>query len=965
MSDWSRFERLTPFRVRDVLLVASHFDHYLLEESGYLAEIMRQEYSDLNLSQSPRIIHSPEARDALRLLKDREFDVVITMTRVGDMDVNAFGIEAKRIRPGLPVMMLSHNTRELAGLSAGEGIDRIFVWTGDSRILLSICKLIEDERNVENDVRDGDVQVILLVEDSRRFYSAYLPLLYTQLVNQTTRLMGEGGNLHEKLLRLRARAKILLASDMDSAKTIINRYQKNLIGVFTDGRFPNEGGNRDTAGLELVRYAQQGHRYLPILFQSKNIELKEEAEALGVRFLHKEDTQLYQGIEDFMVEEMNFGDFVFREPDGAEISRASNLNELAEGIETAPIESIEHHARRNQFSHWLRTRTEFSLAARMRPMTIDDFDDAEGVRTYLTDSLRGHIEHVKMRTIRDFDSSTGGVGFQRIGRGSLGGKGRGLAFFFTRMPDLGLSDSYPEVDFVIPRSIVLATDVFEEFIDDNRLAKYAYEDYDDEVVNSAFLESDFRKEIVDEFSKLIEGIDWPLAVRSSSLLEDSSHQPFAGVYSTYMLANDHPDSGTRLSRLLEAVKLVYASTYHRAAKSYVSATPSTIEDERMAVVIQELIGDEVNGRFYPIISGAARSHNHYPVEPLLPEDGIAAICIGLGRQVATGGKCLRYSPGQPRRIHQFHNNQSTLDTSQTTFFAIPINQESGSVHPSEEENLLILGLDEAEQDGCLSLVGSTYVISDDRIVDSVKVDGGPRIVTFAPILKHGRFPLSEILHHVLTSCENYIGSPVEIEFAVSIDSDGSKRFAILQVRPMMDESVNIDVDLDEVDREKAVSICSQSLGNGVIENIKDVVYVHPERLDRMHTSELTSEIEAIDASLRREDRPYILIGPGRWGSSDPSLGIPVQWEQIMGSRAIIEVPMADIHVEPSQGTHFFQNIITFNIGYLTIGSGDFLDWEWLDSHEVSTESGPLRHISLKNPLKVILDSRDSEAIITK
>jgi len=511
----------------------------------------------------------------------------------------------------------------------------------------------------------------------------------------------------------------------------------------------------------------------------------------------------------------------------------------------------------------------------------------------------------------------------------------------------------------------LATDVFEEFIDDNGLAKYAYEDYDDEVVNSAFLESDFRKEIVDEFSKLIEGIDWPLAVRSSSLLEDSSHQPFAGVYSTYMLANDHPDSGTRLSRLLGAVKLVYASTYHRAAKAYVSATPSTIEDERMAVVIQELIGDEVNGRFYPIISGAARSHNHYPVEPLLPEDGIAAICIGLGRQVATGGKCLRYSPGQPRRIHQFHNNQSTLDTSQTTFFAIPINQESGSVHPSEEENLLILGLDEAEQDGCLALVGSTYVISDDRIVDSVKVDGGPRIVTFAPILKHGRFPLSEILHHVLTSCENYIGSPVEIEFAVSIDSDGSKRFAILQVRPMMDESVNIDVDLDEVDREKAVSICSQSLGNGVIENIKDVVYVHPERLDRMHTSELTSEIEAIDASLRREDRPYILIGPGRWGSSDPSLGIPVQWEQIMGSRAIIEVPMADIHVEPSQGTHFFQNIITFNIGYLTIGSGDFLDWDWLDSHEVSTESGPLRHISLKNPLKVILDSRDSEAIITK
>ncbi len=965
MSDWSRFERLTPFRVRDVLLVASHFDHYLLEESGYLAEIMRQEYSDLNLSQSPRIIHSPEARDALLLLQNRDFDVVITMARVGDMDVNAFGIEAKRIRPGMPVMMLSHNTRELATLSTGEGIDRIFVWTGDSRILLSICKLIEDERNVENDVRDGDVQVILLVEDSRRFYSAYLPLLYTQLVNQTTRLMGEGGNLHEKLLRLRARAKILLASDMESAKSIINRYQKNLIGVFTDGRFPNERGDRDTAGLELVRYAQQGHRYLPILFQSKNLELREEAEALGVRFLHKEDSQLYQGIEDFMVEEMNFGDFVFRMPDGEEIDRASNLNELAGGIDSIPLESIEYHARRNQFSHWLRTRTEFSLAARMRPMTIDDFGTPEGVRKYLADLLREHIEQVRMLTIRDFDSSAGGVGFQRIGRGSLGGKGRGLAFFFTRMPDLGLGKSHPEVEFVIPRSIVVATDIFEDFLEDNKLARFAYEDHDDETVDSAFLQADFRPDVVDEFSEIIENADWPLAVRSSSLLEDSSHQPFSGVYSTYMLANDHPEFEVRLRRLLEAVKLVYASTYHRAAKSYVTATPSTIEDERMAVVIQELIGDEVNGRFYPMISGAARSHNHYPVEPLLPEDGIAAICIGLGRQVATGGKCLRYSPGQPRRIHQFHNNQSTLDTSQRTFFAIPMRQEGGSVYPSEEDNLLNLSLEEAEEDGCLTLVGSTYITSDDRIVDSVKVDGGPRIVTFAPVLKHGRFPLSEILHRVLTSCENYIGSPVEIEFAVSIDSSGSKRFAILQVRPMMDESVDIDVDLDDIDKDKAICTCSQSLGNGVIEDLRDIVYVHPERLDRLHTSDLTSDIEAIDATLREEGRPYVLIGPGRWGSSDPSLGIPVQWEQIMGSRAIVEVPMADIHVEPSQGTHFFQNIITFNIGYLTIGPNDFLDWVWLDSFKPATESGPLRHVRLDRPLKVILDSRDSEAIITK
>ena len=966
ISDWSRFERLTPFRVRDVLLVASHFDHYLLEESGYLAEIMQEEYSDLNLSQAPRIIHSPDARDALRLLSTREFDLVITMARVGEMDVKAFGTEAKRVIEGLPVVMLSHNTRELATLSAGDGIDRIFVWTGDSRILLSICKLIEDERNVENDVRDGDVQVILLVEDSRRFYSAYLPLLYTQLVNQTTRLMGEGGNLHEKLLRLRARAKILLASDMNSAKSIIDRYHNNIIGIFTDGKFPNQGGQRDTAGLELVRYAQEGDRYMPILFQSKNLELKEDAESLGVRFLHKEDTQLYRRIEEFMVDEMNFGDFVFRTPDGSEVTRASNLEEFIHGLENAPIESIEYHAGRNQFSHWLRTRSEFYLAAEMRPKKIGDFDNPEGVRKYLADSVRNHIIQVRMRTIRDYDASRKGAGFQRIGRGSLGGKGRGLAFFFTRMLDLGLSGAFPDVEFVVPRSVVIGTDVFEEFVEDNELGEFAHEDHSNEKVNQAFLEAEFTDEIVEKISVMLQQTKWPLAIRSSSLLEDSSHQPFAGVYATYMLANDHPDLEVRLRRLLEAIKLVYASTYYRGAKAYVAATPSTIEDERMAVVIQDLVGDEVNGRFYPMISGAARSHNHYPVEPLVAEDGIAAICIGLGRQVSAGGKCLRYSPGQPRRIHQFHSNQAILDTSQRSFFAIPMEQEEGAVHPTEEGNLLNLSLAEAEEDGCLTLVGSTYVVSDDRIVDSVVVDGGPRVVTFAPILKHGRFPLSEILSHVLNTCQNYIGSPVELEFAMSIDQNsGTQRFAILQVRPMMEESVDIDIDLAGIDRSKAMCICSQSLGNGIIEGIKDVVYVHPERLDRMRTMDLTDEIEAIDAVLRAEERPYVLIGPGRWGSSDPSLGIPVQWDQIMGSRTIVEVPMTDIHVEPSQGTHFFQNIITFNIGYLTIGADDFVDWEWLDSIEASTESGALRHVSLDEPIKVILDSRDSEAIITK
>ncbi len=965
VEEWNRFERLTPFRVREVLLIASQFDRYLLEESGHLAEILQEEYSVLNLSQAPRIIHSPDADDAIELVTNRKFDLVITMSKVGKMDVFELARELKGIDQDLPVVMLSQNTRELATLNTGEGVDRIFVWSGDSRILLSICKLIEDEKNVENDVTEGDVQVILLVEDSRRFYSAYLPLLYTQLVNQTSRLTHEGGNLHENLLRLRARAKILLATDMDEAKEIIDRYSRNIIGVFTDGRFPNRLGDRDKAGIELIKYAESGHRYLPILLQSKNIELKEEAEAIGVPFLHKEDPKLYQRIEEFMQEKMSFGDFIFRTPDGVEICRASNLEELAEMVDWAPLESIEFHAKRNEFSHWLRGRTEFSLAASLRPMTLDDFDDSEGVRNYISKTIKSHVRKVRDRRISDHVSRSEAAGFTRIGRGSLGGKGRGLAFFYTRMDKLGLGESYPEIEFVVPKSTVIATGVFGDFIGRNKLSRFAYEEYTDEEINEAFLAGDFGDEVV-EIREILQSNPWPVAVRSSSLLEDSSHQPFAGVYATYMLANDHPDIEIRLSRLLQAIKLVYASIFHKNAKNYITATANKIEDERMAVVIQEVVGRKTSGRFYPDISGAARSRNHYPVEPLRMEDGLAAVCIGLGRQVSSGGKCLRFSPGQPKRIHQFHSTDSIIETSQSRFFAIPICREDGDVHPSEEDNLLHLSLKDAEEDYRLSLVGSTYIASDDRIVDSIRSEGGSRLVTFAPVLKHERFPLARILDHVLKTCEGFLASPVEMEFAINVDIEsGERKFAILQVRQLLDESVDIDIDLDEVDRNMSVCVSSKSLGNGVIDGIEDVVYIHPERMDRMRTMDLVPIVEEVDAMLRSRDRPYLLIGPGRWGTSDPSLGIPAQWNQIMGAKTIVEVPMSDIHVDPSQGTHFFQNIVTFNIGYLTIVEGDMIDWDWLDSHDPEIDEMGLRHVRLDGALKVILDSRDSEAIVVR
>ncbi len=966
INDWNRFERLTPYRVREVLLVASQFDRYILEESGYLAEILQDEYSSLNLSQAPRIIHSPELDDAVSLFENRLFDLVITMPKVGGFDAKYIAKKIKSIRDDIPVVLLSQNTRELASLTTGDGIDRIFVWSGDSRILLSICKLIEDERNVENDVRDGDVQVVLLVEDSRRFYSAYLPLLYTQLVEQTTRLIGDGGNLHEKILRLRARAKIMLATDMEEAKKIIGKYSRNIIGIFTDGRFPNPSGKRETAGLELVKYARSGHRNMPILLQSKNIELAEQADSLGVPFLHKEDPMLYNRIEEFMVNEMGFGDFIFKMPEGEEVGRASTLEQLADLIDHVPIECIEFLAGRNGFSHWLRARTQFSLAASIRPMTLDDFEESEEVREFISHTIRTHIREIRGRTIVDHGPDSDGSGFLRVGRGSLGGKGRGLAFLFTNLTEMGLGDGFPDVEIVIPNSVVIGTRVFGSFIERNDLARFAYDNFEDEEVNHAFLASDFDDSEIEGIRNILGSFKTPIAVRSSSLLEDSSFQPFAGVYSTFMLANDHEDIEVRLDRLLQAIKLVYASIFHRGAKSYVTATANKIEDERMAVVIQEVIGRESSGRFYPDIAGTARSVNHYPIDPLKMEDGIAAVCIGLGRQVSSGGKCLRFSPGQPKRVHQFHNNDSTISSSQSSFFAIPMAKESGVVQQSEGGNLVRLGLSAANEDQRLSLVGSTYVTADDRIVDSIREGDGPLLVTFAPILKYERFPLSEIIRNVLVKCEAYIGSPVELEFAPNIDREsGMKSFAILQARPVLDDSVEIDIDLDEVEMESSLCVSSRSLGNGVIEGIRDIVYVHPGRMNRMKTADLVPFIEEIDAGLRDQERPYILIGPGRWGSSDPSLGIPVEWSQIMGSKTIVEVPMEDIHVDPSQGTHFFQNIVSYNIGYLTIGNEDYIDWEWLDSIEPKFEINGLRHVSLESPIKVILDSKDSEAIVVK
>ena len=962
-----RFDRLIPYRVRDVLLVSSPYDQFVLEEEGLLSGAMAEEYERLNLSQAPRIVHTTDAEKALVLLKERRFDLVITMARVGSMKVHEFGMKVKRISADLPVVLLAYNTRELSTIHSGRGVDHIFVWSGDSAILLAITKMVEDKRNVDHDIEHGDVQVLLMVEDSPRFYSKYLPRFYKTLFRQTSRLMYEGFNVQDRMLRLRARAKVLLATNYEEALSIIKRYDQNIIGLFTDGRFPRGGKLRGDSGLRLVKQIREDHSYLPVLFLSTEDSNMETAEELGAKFINKDDRKLHAKIRKYMESDMGFGDFVFRKKSGEEVARANTLVELKNSINDIDDEILLYHAQRNHFSHWLRTRTEFDLAAQLRTANTSDFSSTDDIREFIIEQIDQFLRIQREQEIFDFTPDAAKISpFQRLGGGSLGGKGRGLAFFFTKMNQLGLQDEYPGVEIGVPRTLVLATDRFTHFIESNQLSEIVLSDASDEELAQAFLAGKFGDEELIVMRQMLQLVDWPLAVRSSSLLEDALHQPFAGVYSTFMLPNDHPELEVRVKQLAQAIKLVYASTFYSKAKAYVAATPNSIEEERMAVVIQELVGARHGESFYPTIAGVARSHNHYPVGSIEPEDGLAAIALGLGRSVAEGEKCIRVSPSHPKRIHQFANVEETLKTSQRAFWSLRMNQFDGDLSIDPDQTMMREGLNRAHKDGQLDHVGSTFVASDDRIVDSVMREG-PKLVTMHGALKSDKLPLMNILKNVLSELEKELSCPVEIEFAYVFDEKQDiHRFALVQLRPLVADSVDVEVDLDMVDEDQLLLRSGQALGNGVIDDIRDIVYVNPTRLDRLRSMNLVERIERINLHLVRQKRPYLLIGPGRWGSSDSSLGIPVSWSQISGAASIVECEMVDIKVEPSQGTHFFQNIVSFGVGYLTVRERDGdVDFSWLDEQRKVNSYGPLNHVRLRYPLHVLIDSKRQDACVVK
>ncbi len=967
---FSPAQELMQYRIRNVLLVASLYDAFILEEDRGLSEQIFGEFFSLGITSPPRVKLVASAENALAELHRKKYDLIITMTHLFDSDPLEFGELVKKIQPGLPTVLLVTDAGEIRRYhepGKKNGIDRVFFWNGDSAIFLAIIKLFEDLRNVENDTRYGGVRVMLLVEDSPEYYSVFLPLMYKEIVRQTQALMEESVNEQEKMLRKRARPKILLAETYEDAFSIYQNYREYIIGVITDVAYPRNGEKDENAGFHLISSIDSD---IPVLVQSTQVDKRKKAEEFGVSFADKNSDTLISEFRHFLKEKLGFGPFVFKLPGGEVVGKASNIKEFIEMIKTVPPESVIYHGRKNQFSGWLLARGEIEFARQLRPKKISDFRDGEEMRTYLIDVFE-EIERNKSRgVISDFSSSEAFAyenTITRFGGGSLGGKGRGIAFLSYLFQKTEFPKKYEEYGLNVPSAFIIATDEFDTFIEENGLGDIRNKGLTDREIIKVFLDSRISEKLKDALKKYLSLITEPIAVRSSSLLEDSYSQPFAGIYSTYLLPNNEKSDDLRLKHLSDAIKLVYASTYFKRTRAYIKTTLHTTEDDKMAVVIQKLVGNRFGDVFYPVFSGVAQSYNFYPQPPLKREDGIVNLAMGLGKIVVEGENFLTFSPRRPQAILGFSNTKEMLQNSQNIFYALDMTGEDFDLGEGEGSTIRKLYVSEAEANkGVMEWVGSIYDPQNDILRDGSDYDGY-RIITFAHILKYDMYPLPEILRDTLALCQMAMGGAVEIEFAAHLNKNGRPELHILQIRPLLTIKRQIDVeDFNASNREKYLIYSTKSLGNGVLSNIKDIVFVDRKRFDRGKTVEIAKEIGRINETL--DERPYILIGPGRWGTKDRWLGIPVEWEQISNTRTMVETPMGDIKVEYSQGSHFLHNIACLNIPYLTVtgkASEGFIDWEWLEAQRPLTETEHVVHLQLKNAIEVRVNGNSGRGAVLK
>jgi CheY-like chemotaxis protein len=971
------FENLMPFRVQDILLVSSLYDSFILREDGRLNELLIGESYELNLQHVPRITHVKTGAEALALARaDSRFNLIVSNLEVEDMTAAEIATEVQRAGLDVPVVVLAYDYREVKNFVAStphSPIERIFLWQGNARILISIIKYIEDKRNVEHDTEVMGVPVMLVVEDNIRYYSSFLPVIYTELIDQARRLISEGLNVAHKLVRMRARPKILLASNFEEAAEIVLRYRGNLLGVVADVEFPRHEKLMPEAGFELARMIRSIVPDVPIVLQSGRTEFMDKAYAEEFSFLQKRSPTLLGDLRDWLIAQVGFGDFIFRLPDRkTEVARASNLNELEKALRTVPAESISYHAGRNHFSHWLMARTEFAIAQKLRPRKLSDFASIEVLRRDLIEAINSYRRQQSQTLVGDFNAETfqpTDAFFLRIGDGSLGGKARGLAFARHLLHPKHMPRRFSGVRIAVPRTVVLATDVFDRFLAENELHDFAMRCSSDSEIVERFLAAPLPADIQNQLRAFLENITFPLAVRSSSLLEDSQYQPFSGVYDTFMLGNHDRDLEVRLRQLTEAIQRVYASTFSQHAKAYVRATPYRLEEEKMGVLIQQVVGTAHGQRYYPDFSGVVRSRNFYPVEPVTVKDGFAAVALGMGRAVVGGGKCLTFSPRYPRHLLQFSSVEDILANSQTEFWALELTPRVHHEDPADNMREVSFHLKTAEADGTLHMLASTYSVENHAVYDGLSRPGA-RIVSFAPILKHGLFPLPQILEQLMAIGEDAMGRPVEIEFAVKLPQPAGEdaEFGFLQMRPLVLSREGGEVRMGDVDPSQLICQSAKVLGHGRIQDIHDIIVVDFHRFERARSHDVAQSVAHFNSQLSAKGAPYALIGVGRWGSNESWLGIPVTWDQISGARVIVEAGFRDFRVTPSQGSHFFQNLTAFQIGYFTVnpdaGEG-FVDWDWLTAQNGIEENGCVRLLHFDKPLSVVMDGKTSRGMIFK
>lgn len=978
------FANLMNKRIYNVLLIATKYDAFMLEDDGRVDEQIFNEYTSLSLRYPPRFTQVTTEEEALAELKDRNFELIICMPNMDNRDIFAAATEIKVHYPNIPIVVLTPFSKEVSKRIAHEdlsAIDYVFSWLGNAELLLAIIKLIEDKMNAPDDTASVGVQIILLVEDSIRFYSSALPHLYKFVLEQSQMFAKEALNAHQQTLRMRGRPKIKLARTYEEAVRIFDQYRDNMLGIISDMSFMHDGVKDPYAGYKFGQYVRKTGLIIPFVLESSEAGNKVYAKELNASFIDKNSKSYPQDLRKKIMQRFGFGDFVILNPQTKEeIMRIRDLKDLQKKVFQIPDDSLVYHLSRNHFSRFFYSRAMFPPAEVLKRVDVSDYKDMDEARRLIFDLI---VQYRRMKNSgvvavyqkERFDEYSN---FARIGDGSLGGKGRGLAFIgamVKRYPKL----EHDHFAVTIPKTVVICTDIFDEFMETNELYPVALSDVDDETILKYFLRASLPARLIEDLMAFFDVVKGPIAVRSSSLLEDSHYQPFAGIYSTYMVPKLE-DKYDMLRTLSDAIKAVYASVFYRDSKAYMTATSNLIDQEKMAVVLQEVVGNRYNDRFYPTISGVARSLNFYPIGNEKAEDGIANIALGLGKYIVDGGQTLRFSPRHPHNILQMSTMDFALRETQTRYYALDLKNMTEQFSVDDSFNLLRLNLKDADADGALKFIVSTYDPYDQIIRDGY-YPGGRKILSFVNILQHDVFPLADTLDQILHVGQDEMGRPVEIEFAVNIDAagkdgsgkDGSRTtptatFYLLQIRPIVDNKEVMDEDLTLVGQEETILSSTSVLGHGIVTDVQDVIYVKTGAFSSSNNQLIAYEIEKMNRSFTAEEKNYVLVGPGRWGSSDPWLGIPVKWPHISNARVIVECGLENYRVDPSQGTHFFQNLTSFGVGYFTINpfKGDgWFDEGYLNSLPAVEETEYLRHVRFEKPIIIKMDGKKSLGVVLK